>query len=122
MKSPRRLDFSVGQLREIARLKDEAQQLSLVEECEQKDLSVKELRSRVNKLLNPGSKQEKEPKAVPAFQFHWKGRELSIKVRTFRPDQELWPNYASELDEAVTKFRAAFPLSEVKAEEVAQAA
>jgi len=80
-------------------------------------LAGKALEARVKQLLNPArnATEAKEPKvsSAPAFQFKWKGQELCIKVRPFRPNQENWTEYSLALDDAAGKYQAAFPAPEV---------
>jgi ParB family chromosome partitioning protein len=117
-----RVDIGLKHWLEIAKLPKPEEQVKLAQECAEKDYSVRELQARVKKMLNPEAAEPKAAKATPAFEFKWEGRDLIIKVRPFHPDQEGWNDYNMALNEACSNYRIAFPLPEVKAEEVAKAA
>ena len=115
-------NLGLAHLTEILRLPKSEDRVKLAEEASKEDLTSKEVRSRVKKLLNPEAPHAPVSKAGPAFEFHWKGRELQIKGRPFRPDQESWSEYSCALDDASAKYRAAFPLVEATPAEVTPAA
>ena len=105
----RRLDFSVGQMTEIARLKDENQELNLVEECQQKGLSVKDLRARVNKILAPAGSKTEGKKAVQEetildCHFLYDGKAVIVKPRAFRPGVDNFGDYTMNIQTALVQF------------------
>jgi predicted nuclease of restriction endonuclease-like (RecB) superfamily len=116
----------MGHLREILRLTNPQEQLKLAEACEKEDWSCRVLKAKVDQALagHPEPTANKPKAAAAAFQFHWKGRELHIKVRPFRLDHESWTEYCCAFGTAYENYQAAFPAPEApkEAEVAGQAA
>ena len=96
-----RLKLGLAHMTEILRSPNQEDQMKLAEETAKEDLTSKEVRSRVKKLLGKPEKAGAEAKeAVPPVPYHftWKGAQIEGKLL-------FWP---LEAEEAFSKGRQAF--------------
>ena len=125
-----RFHFGIAHCLELAKLASPEDQAKVAEECAAQDWSVKELKSRVQKLIGAaktGTEGAKPPKEVPLFQFTWKNADLLIRAR-YSAEKPL-EGYLQELHTAIEEFLTrpqkqpkAAPSETPKVEEVAAAA
>ncbi len=88
---------------EIMKAVSPEDQRKLAEDCHQKKLSVKALRTRVRQA-NAGVVGAENNKEIPSFVFCWKAQEVAVRARAFRPLEETQERYLAELAAALKQF------------------
>jgi ParB/RepB/Spo0J family partition protein len=78
------------------------EQTKLAKDCHKKKLTVKALRTRIQK--SKADAGDAAPAEVPAFAFKWKAKEILIKPRNFKPMEEHPEQYLSGLSQALKTF------------------
>ena len=88
---------------EIVKAGNLEDQKKLAQECHQKKLSVKAVRTRV-KQGKAGTADGEEIEEAPTFAFSWKAKEVAVKPRRFRPFEETQEQYVAEFADALKQF------------------
>jgi len=104
-----RADIGLKHWLQIAKLPTPEAQVTLAQECAQKDYSVRELQARVKQLLNPaGSKVKEEKQSVEDTildcHYVFDGKEVVVKPRHFRLGKENFDEYLLDIRASLTQF------------------